>query len=169
MGTSAAVRRTPALICGVDDSDEARAAARLATRLADALGLRLVFAHVVTHVTRVAPAAPAVPAGASGAALSAYEEVEAAERERAEEVLDAVVREAGAPADVERRLAFGWPVEKLIELVHQEAAELVVVGAPRDGRVVSAVRGTVAIALARKAPCAVVVVPTTRRREHDWV
>lgn len=121
------------IICGVDDSDSAKGAARFARGLSGRLGLELVFVRVVE-------------AGSSGEEISA-----AAKRlARLSECTTDVDCGAGWVVDV------GHPADRLIAAAADEGASLIVVGAtgPR-----SSLLGSISAEVSRRAPCPVVVVP----------
>jgi len=121
------------IICGVDGSDSAKGAARVARALAGELDLGLVFVHVVE-------------ANAEQAKMSAV-----AER----------LHELGAGAsDVDRSAAWlveeGHPADRLVTIAAQADASMIVVGStgPR-----SSLLGSISADVSRRAPCPVVVVP----------
>ena len=121
------------IICGVDDSESARGAARVARALADELGARLVFVRVVdrnaphTKVTAVSERLERLSAAANDADCGATWLVEA-----------------------------GHPADRLVVAAKNEAASMIVVGStgPR-----SSLLGSISADVSRRAPCPVVVVP----------
>jgi nucleotide-binding universal stress UspA family protein len=124
---------TGSIICGVDDSESAKGAARVARELSARLRLRLVFVRVVeegTHEGRIAAIA-----------------------ERLHHLAD------GAP-EVDRGahwvVEVGHAADRLVAAAEKENAVLIVVGStgPR-----SSLLGSISAELSRRAPCAVVVVP----------
>ena len=120
------------IICGVDDSDSAKGAARVARGLSGQLGLRLLFVRVVE-------------AGASEAKISAV-------AARLHELADnATEVDCGARWMVE----VGHPADRLLAVAQKEAASFIVVGStgPR-----SSLRGSISADVSRRASCAVVVV-----------
>lgn len=124
---------TGSIICGVDDSESAKGAARVARGLSSKLGLRLVFVRVVE-------------AGSAGEKISAI-----AERlERLSTCTTEVDCGAGWLVDV------GHPADRLVAAAADEEARLIVVGStgPR-----SSLLGSVSAEVSRRAPCPVVVVP----------
>lgn len=124
---------TGSIICGVDDSESAKGAARVARGLSSKLGLKLVFVRVVEP-------------------SSADEKISAiAERlERLSGCTTEVDCGAGWLVDV------GHPADRLIAAAVDEEARLIVVGStgPR-----SSLLGSVSAEVSRRAPCPVVVVP----------
>jgi nucleotide-binding universal stress UspA family protein len=121
------------IICGVDDSESAKGAARVARGLSSKLGLGLVFVRVVED-------------GAPKRKISAV--VERLERisGRASEA------DCGAGWLVE----IGHPADRLIAAAATENASMIVVGStgPR-----SSLLGSISAEVSRRAPCPVVVVP----------
>ncbi len=120
------------IICGVDDSESAKGAARVARGLSGRLGLRLLFVRVVE-------------AGASEAKISA---VAARLHELAGNATEV---DCGARWIVEA----GHPADRLVAVAQKEAASLIVVGStgPR-----SSLLGSISADVSRRALCPVVVV-----------
>jgi nucleotide-binding universal stress UspA family protein len=130
------------IICGVDDSDSAKRAARVARGLSSKLGLGLVFVRVVED-------------GSSREHISAI-------AERLERVHGGVTEvDCGADWLVE----VGHPADRLVAAAVAENASLIVVGStgPR-----SSLLGSISADVSRRAPCPVVVVPpgADRNRAH---
>jgi nucleotide-binding universal stress UspA family protein len=120
------------IICGVDDSEAAKGAARVARELSGRLGLRLVFVRVVeeragddeidavaTRLEKLARSAPEVDGGAHW------------------------------------RVDVGHPADRLVALAKDQEAALIVVGStgPR-----SSLLGSISADVSRRATCPVVVV-----------
>jgi nucleotide-binding universal stress UspA family protein len=121
------------IICGVDDSDSAKRAARVARDLSSKLGLGLVFVRVVED-------------GSPQEKVSAI-------AERLEQVhADVTEVDCGAGWHVE----LGHPADRLVAAAAAENASLIVVGStgPR-----SSLLGSISAEVSRRAPCPVVVVP----------
>ncbi|MDQ3874840.1 MAG: universal stress protein [Actinomycetota bacterium] len=137
------------MICGVDDSDAAREAVRVARDLSDRLGRRLILVHVFP--ADAPPGTSAVP--------HAGVELHASERQGAEALLWELAFEAGCGTDVERRALAGQPPETLREVAQAEGADLLVLGSRRRGGLAAALLGSVSRELASTAPCPVVIVP----------
>jgi nucleotide-binding universal stress UspA family protein len=123
---------TGSIICGVDDSESAKGAARVARQLSAQLGVRLVFVRVVHDGSRP------WEIGAVAARLHDL-------AEGATEV------DGGAQWLVE----VGHPADRLVAVAEKEAARLIVVGStgPR-----SSLLGSISADVSRRAPCPVVVV-----------
>lgn len=108
-----------------------------------------------THVLLVAvvnvPASPLdIPT------VTAFNEALVAEaREGAQELLPVFKTRF---ASVETRVLTGDPRDEIVQLAQDWAADLIVVGARGLGAVATALLGSVSLALARHAPCAVLVV-----------
>jgi nucleotide-binding universal stress UspA family protein len=121
------------IICGVDDTESAKGAARVARALAGELGLELVFVRVVE-------------ADAHDAKVS--EITKRLERLSA----DATDVDCGAGWLVEA----GHPADRLVAAATEADAAMIVVGStgPR-----SSLLGSISADVSRRAPCPVVVVP----------
>ena len=123
---------TGSIICGVDDSESAKGAARVARELSARLRLRLVFVRVVedgTHDGKIA-------------AIAA----------RLHHLADAATEvDCGAHWLVDA----GHPADRLVAAAEEENAALIVVGStgPR-----SSLLGSISADVSRRAPCPVVVV-----------
>lgn len=121
------------IICGVDDSESARGAARVARALAGELGAGLTFVRVVEPGSR--------------------EPDPSAIAERLE-------RLSAAAHDVDSgavwRVEEGHPADRLVAAARESGASLIVVGStgPR-----SSLLGSISADVSRRAPCPVVVVP----------
>ena len=121
------------IICGVDDSESAKGAARVARALSRELGLRVVFVRAVdgrtdeTEVTTIAERLQRLSARAHSA-------------------------DCGAAWSVES----GHPADALVAAAKRAGAAMIVVGSagPR-----SSLLGSVSADVSRRAPCPVVVVP----------
>lgn len=122
-----------AIICGVDDSESAKGAARVARALSSMLGRRLVFVRVAEP-------------GSSDEAISAVVE-------RLEHLsMGATDVDCGA----EWLVDVGHPADRLVAAAAEERASMIVLGStgPR-----SSLLGSVSADVSRRAPCPVVVVP----------
>jgi nucleotide-binding universal stress UspA family protein len=121
------------IICGVDDSESAKGAARVARGLSGKLGLGLVFLSVVEDDARE----PKISAIA----------------ERLERMSGGATE-----ADFGARwlVDIGNPADRLIAAAEAEKASLIVVGSTGPH---SSVLGSISAEVSRRAPCPVVVVP----------
>jgi nucleotide-binding universal stress UspA family protein len=121
------------IICGVDDSESAKGAARVARGLSSKLGLGLVFLRVVE----------------SGAS-----------KEKVGAITERLERVCGAVSEVDNGARWlvdeGHPAERLVATATAEEASLIVVGStgPR-----SSLLGSISAEVSKRAPCPVVVVP----------
>jgi nucleotide-binding universal stress UspA family protein len=121
------------IICGVDGSEPAKRAARVARGLSSKLELRLVFVHVVE-------------------AGSPHEKISAI-AERLQHLTEGCTEvDCGAAWLVD----VGHPVDRLVAAAGDEAASFIVVGSPGPR---SSLLGSVSAEVSRRAPCPVVVVP----------
>ena len=121
------------IICGIDGSESAKRATRVARGLCSKLGVRLVFVHVAQ-------------AGSS-------DEKTGAIADRLHQLAESCTEvDCGALWLVD----VGDPVDRLIAAAADEKASLIVVGAPESR---SSLLGSVSAEITRRAPCPVVVVP----------
>jgi nucleotide-binding universal stress UspA family protein len=122
-----------AIICGVDDSESAKGAARVARALSSKLGLRVIFVRAIdrkaadTDVNAIAARLERLSVSANGV-------------------------DCGAAWSVE----VGHPADALVAAAKKADAAMIVVGStgPR-----SSLLGSVSADVSRRAPCPVVVVP----------
>ncbi len=139
------------IVCGVDDSEVATEVLRVAAALRARLHLRLVVAHAVS--------APVTVGVASAPYAYPYPPDPSAAREAAEEYLEHLSAHGDAEG-AELRPVVGDPVDSLLTLAQEEEAELIVVGSRGHGPLRAALLGSVSGALASRASCPVVVVPS---------
>jgi nucleotide-binding universal stress UspA family protein len=136
------------VICAVDDSEGARAAARVALDLAKRIDAKLVLVHVE---------APTTVPGVS-AAVGGQERLRAAEIEHAQKLL-VWLSEEEELEDAELRATVGNAADSIVALARELAAAFVVIGSHGRRGLRSAVLGSVSHAVATSAPCPVVIVP----------
>lgn len=150
------------IVCGVDDSEAARAAVSVASSLATLLAGQLVLLHVAEQRASVAVAVP--PAAARG------EPENGASREAPEHLLERLILELGLPPSVtDRRVEAGDPSSVLLHVAEAEAAELIVVGTRGRSPLAAALLGSVSSAAVSRARCPVLVVPPQGRLESGPV
>jgi nucleotide-binding universal stress UspA family protein len=139
------------VVCGVDGSDQALAAAAFAGRLATRLGCRLVVVHARQNLRAVA----AYP-GASTSTPPVTGQQDAVERQAAE-----VVKKAEGVAGVSAVgvVEPGPPAEVLESVADREAARLIVIAARGVGGLSAALLGSVAAELPAAADRPIVVLP----------
>jgi nucleotide-binding universal stress UspA family protein len=143
------------IVCGIDDSDGALRAARVAADLARRLDAHLVVATVVSPVLHVPPEGRTPGSGEDRDTLLADR------RERAGAVLARTAREAGIADEAELRVLAGDAARGLIaEARADEGPALIVVGSRGQGAMRAAILGSVSAQLVRESPCPVVVVPS---------
>lgn len=142
------VRRS--IVCGVDGSDGARLALRVAARLAHELGLRLVVGHV---------AQPQPAARGLGPTAAQLVELPLEALVAGGEALVGRILEEEDVGDAERRVLIGFPADRLADLADDEAAELVVVGSRGRRGLKAAWLGSVSADVIGLARCPVLVVP----------
>lgn len=137
------------IVCGVDGSNESRAALRIAAQLSGQLGLPLVIAHV----TQAAVVAPVI-----GSTRPVVSQPTAQELTASEALLKQLAEEEGL-RDANLQSLHGFPAERLAELADDQSAAFVVVGSRGRGAFRSAFLGSVSRDLIGVARCPVLVVP----------
>jgi nucleotide-binding universal stress UspA family protein len=137
------------LCVAVDLSELSREALDQAADLARALGADLTVAHVVAPPPPVAADLLVAPGGVAG---------EAAREEEATLEAWRAVAEARAGRPVRGRLLAGDPARELVRLAREEGSDLIVMGTHGRTGLRRALLGSVAAAVVREAPCAVLVV-----------
>jgi nucleotide-binding universal stress UspA family protein len=149
-GTGGGVEAADAsVVCGVDGSDQALAAAAFAGRLATRLGCRLVVVHARQNLRAVA----AYP-GASMATPPVTGQSDAVERQADKVVEKAEAVAGGSAVGV---IEPGPPTEVLESVADREAARLIVIAARGVGGLRAALLGSVAAELPVSAARPVVV------------
>lgn len=139
------------VICGVDDSSEARAAAAAATAIAVRAGLPLLFVHVAPDDRRRTVSDP--------------------ERKRrlgesvslGIELLERAVPRAARRQGAVTRVAVGDPAAQLAAVAASTGAEIVVVGSRRRGAFKAALMGSISRRLLSLCECPVLIVPRGAR------
>ena len=134
------------ILCWVSDSPHGRAALKAAADLSDRLKLRLVLAHV-----------------ADGA--SADESVaRTRQREGAARLVARLAAEYGVVDRAEHRSAVGDAAVVIGQIAAEEAADLIVIGATKEGRC-GAAREPTCGAARERTPVPVLFVPPRRARQ----
>jgi nucleotide-binding universal stress UspA family protein len=146
------------IVCAVDFSD----ASRLALQEAAELAARFAGEVTLVHVEEPAPftGADLLAAGSGASELHAGELERSLARWRAE-----AARLSGRPAH--SQLLSGAPVAELVRFAEAHGADLVVVGTHGRGGLAHLVLGSVAEAVARRAPCPVLLARPRHRTEAD--
>jgi len=139
------------LVCGVDHSSGARAAAKAAGELSERLRSQMVLVHAVQ---------PPIPAREIGmpAASTNFAAIDQM-REAGETLLEEIVEEVGADRDLTREVRFGGAAEVIAAVAKKVNAEFVVVGSRGLGSVGALLLGSVSLRLAAQGPCPTVIVP----------
>jgi nucleotide-binding universal stress UspA family protein len=135
------------IICGVDGSDGALHAARVAGELSRRLEAALLLVHVSERVPRFKMSPESFAAALEW------------EREHATAALADGARASGIGDDAELLAETGEPARRLLELAEERRVDLIVVGSRGRGAWMSAILGSVSGHLAANAHCPVVIVP----------
>jgi nucleotide-binding universal stress UspA family protein len=141
------------ILCGVDGSEHAGHAARVALTLADGLRTRLTLVYVGPTLTLLPVAS--LPADVDQGAFVRSAE---AARVQAKQAFESLPPELGR-SDIGREVRLGEPATVLAELAAERDATVVVVGSRGRGAWRSAALGSVSAELVRLARCPVMVVP----------
>ena len=134
---------TPTIVIGVEQRSAERVA-RIGGELAADIGARVVLTHVREDV----------PPSNSKAQR---ERARRRSTRRVHEILQRATDALPPTVDADARLKIGAVADQLNEIADDMGATLIVVGG--RGRIASALFGSVAQALARDAPCPVMIVP----------
>ena len=142
------------ILCGVDESAEARIAASLAAALAERLGAPLVLLHAV----------PAMYANSDVALLGPVpqdpvHQIHDLARRHGNVLLERILDELRPAVDTDTILPVGNAATQLVEAAGATSAAALVVGARGHGRVHRALLGSVSGRVAASAPCPVVITP----------
>jgi nucleotide-binding universal stress UspA family protein len=135
------------ILVGVDGSEPALKAARLAAEIALRFGARLTLAYVVPRLL--------LPPDAYGLTVA---EVEGEHQAFAQKLLGAARAKLGEPSvEVDTAVLYGSPAESLAEAAAQLDADLVVVGSRGRGAVARTLLGSVTDRLVHVSAKAVLV------------
>ena len=149
----------PSIVCGTDGSEHALAATRLAGRLAERLGYRLIVVHALPDLK----AAASYPgARSTSPPLSGQPD---ARRRLAEEILDRAA--AAAVVDAECVLEEGRPWEALTSVAGREDGRVLVVAARGLSALQATLFGSVASQLAMSATLPVLILPEAAEASID--
>ncbi|WP_217913478.1 universal stress protein [Miltoncostaea marina] len=146
------------VVCGIDGTREAVEAARQAARVT-APGGRLLLLAVAAPFDALAgrwgPEPP--PRARMGAADRTLEESLDELRARARASLELAGRQATGPAEVATRVVDGDVDARILEVLDEERADLLVVGPQPHGRLLGAAVGEVTTTMLHDAPVSVLV------------
>jgi nucleotide-binding universal stress UspA family protein len=145
------------IVCAVDFSVGARAAAAWAAELARARGARLRLVHVLPLPIPVMPV-PELGLGSAVALAPSEPEL----RQHAEDALRRLAYELGVEPDVE--VVFGVAATEIVRAARTSGAGTIVVGSHGRTGLAHALLGSVAERVLRSADRPVLVVPERRRR-----
>lgn len=144
--------RFDTILCPVDFSPTSEQTAREAGMLAAETQARLVLFHVIERLG--GPPSP-VPPGLNRKAHRAEAEENVRRRLRR-------LRTAGSRDSVEEVVAWGWPDREILRLARERGIGLIVMGA-HGGPLDSALFGSIAHKVVRRASCPVLVLPARAR------
>jgi nucleotide-binding universal stress UspA family protein len=133
------------IVCAVDDSPEAEEALRVAVRLSDDSGLRLLVVHVEERA--------GTGSNRGGAA-----------EQRGRQLLERLLASQGLNGRADRRVEVGERANELARVAAEEAASVIVVGSCSRHWCRGRRTSRLTAELAATAACPVVVVPPTQRR-----
>jgi nucleotide-binding universal stress UspA family protein len=143
--------QTRPIVCGVDHSSEARAAASAASGLSERLGSQIVLVHAVQ---------PPIPAREIGMPVASTNFATVDQmREGGETLLEEIVAEVGAGREITTTVRIGSAAEVIAAVAEEVNAEFVVVGSRGLGSVGALLLGSVSLRLAAQGPCPTVIVP----------
>jgi nucleotide-binding universal stress UspA family protein len=135
-----------AILLGYDGTEASKRALERAIELAKAFKAKLL-------VTSVAPTAQA----AAGRSMGALDPTDPPERHQAElEEAAAVINAAGLSAEL--LPAIGHPAETIVQIAHDNGADMIVVGTREPGFVQRLLGQSISQAVARHASCDVLIV-----------
>jgi nucleotide-binding universal stress UspA family protein len=145
------------IVCGVDDSPDARAVLAVAARLAERLDRTLVLIHVIPFVHAPNPAIGGAMGAGPVAPRTMLSDTSRERNARGDRLLAQLAEDMGI-ADVRRQVVNGLPAERLADVADEEDAELIVVGSRGRGVLQAAFLGSVSNSLIGIARCPVVIV-----------
>lgn len=137
------------LLCAVSDGEESADALELGAQLSDRLGLRLVLAHAVGGINGIGDEDASVKMKGN--------------REGAERRLARLAEAHGLAERAERRVGVGEPAALLAQIAAEEAADLIVIGAPARGWR-KRLESRLADELGAETPVPVLIAPPRTRR-----
>lgn len=142
------------IVCGLDESDQALAAARLAAALADRLDAPLILTHAIhaVYANYPTPLEGPIP-------RDVLYQASQQEHSLAEALLQHAIDELHLTGKVETFLPIGDAGTALLRAAGVADAAALVVGARGYGSVRRAVLGSVSGRVAARAPCPVVIAP----------
>jgi nucleotide-binding universal stress UspA family protein len=139
------------LVCGVNNDADGRAALEMGVELSDRLGLRLVLTYASDGIG---------PVAGNGADEGAESVSMKANREGAARLLARLAAEHGVADRAERRFGTGDAAALIGQIAAEEAADLIVVGARRRGRLRRGLDSRLAEQLGSETPVPVLIAPS---------
>jgi nucleotide-binding universal stress UspA family protein len=142
------------ILVPIDFSDVSGKVVETASSLAEALGSRVILVHVASAEPEFVGYDP----GPLSVRVAVAGDIHADQRR-----LEALKQKFGAPAGVLALHVQGSIPEEILELAHEHAAGLIVMGSHGHGALYHLFVGSVTTAILKEAPCPVLVVPSDRR------
>ena len=134
------------ILIALGDDPIAAHAAAVGSDLAQALGAKIAFVHVIEPPSEIR----------AGTGLAPDQAIEIA-REAARDRIAAIRRGKPDPADIDF-LPAGVAADEIVKAAREWPADIVVIGSHGRGGLHRVVQGSVAEAVMRRAPCPVLVV-----------
>lgn len=143
------------ILCATDLSPCSMPAVRMAARLARVLRARVVLAHVLPSPAELAVPNAMMPPIAAPDPTAAFADL----RGRAhQDLLEAAERDLGPEIEWEICLGEGPAAAEISRIAHAKRADLLVIGTHGRTGLARVLLGSVAEAVVRKCPCAVLTV-----------
>ncbi len=143
------------IVCATDLSPASLPAVRCAAKLARSVGARVILAHAVPSAADLSVPHAMMPALAAPDMTLAAEELR---RGAHEELVELAEKELGAEIEWEVVLGRGNAAEEVERIARAKHADVVVIGTHGRTGLSRVVLGSVAEAVVRRAPCAVLTV-----------
>ncbi|MEQ8765454.1 MAG: universal stress protein [Planctomycetota bacterium] len=134
------------IVVGIDESPGSRAALTWATDLSDQLGARLVLVHVYQPLAHLEELAPG----------KSLQDLRDECRARMQELFEGELERRSVSHELS--ILEGEPADVLVDVAKTVGADLVVVGARRQGPLQSLILGSTSARLARLTPIPVVII-----------
>jgi nucleotide-binding universal stress UspA family protein len=148
------------ILAPTDFSAHAEGALRYACALADRLGADLHVLHVLSEIVPTGPDPLLMPVMPP----QFYQDDE----ERAAKTLETAIDPSwGQPRGLARAVRWGTPAEAIVDYAAEQKADLIVIATHGRTGLSHVLLGSVAERIVREAPCPVLTIRDTGRREAD--